>query len=64
MNFRAKPPVWKIERQRKASHYHNAPVVWGVCGTLRAPDRATALQDAKNIVGSSFVRVTPMQPEN
>lgn len=55
--------LWKIEKRRiRAGEYLNSPVIvtWSVCGCIRAEDRESARVLAAFAVGSSAVRVSPV----
>lgn len=53
--------VFRIEKARPGQ-YLNSPLIWSVCGYLRAANQGEAAISAAFKVGSSRVRVIPEDP--
>lgn len=58
--FRERKQIWMIEKATPGK-YRNSPPVWSRCGPIRETDRARATLKAMFQVGSSRVRVIPME---
>jgi hypothetical protein len=61
--LRSSMPLFLIQRERRAGRYLNSPWEWVDCGLKRFPNRAVAAVEACFIVGSSRVRVVPLEEE-
>ena len=59
--LRSNQPLFLIQKRRRTGQYLNSPREWVDCGLKRYPNRQVAALDACFVVGSSQVRVIPLE---